>query len=225
MNMNLEMIRTVKNAQFIKYVLRFGIACTFLGHGMNALSIKQNWIPLLTVYGFSVEQSRMIMPLIGILDVIVALLVLIYPIRIVIRWAIFWTFLTALTRFIAGEGVWEFIERGANWTAPLSLLLLNALPAKEKVSNFNRKNLQKIARQKISINNFLSLFLLICTIPVCAQTNVNTTTIYFLQPVLTQTARNDQSILQLKEIHGVYDKERNFITLSNHCPRFTLQAA
>jgi hypothetical protein len=162
MNINLGMIKIVKNAQFIKYVLRFGIACTFLGHGMNAIAIKQNWIPLLTVYGFSVEQSRMIMPLIGILDVIVALLVLIYPVRIVIRWAIFWTFSTALTRFIAGEGVWEFIERGANWTVPLALLLLNELPAKEKVSNFNRKNLQKIARQKISINNFLSLLLLIC---------------------------------------------------------------
>jgi hypothetical protein len=158
MKINLGMIRIIKNVELIKYVLRFGIACTFLGHGMNAIGIKQNWIPLLTVYGFSVEQSRMIMPLIGILDVIVALLVLIYPIRIVIRWAIFWTFSTALTRFIAGEGVWEFIERGANWTTPLALLLLNELPFKEKVESFNRKSIQKIARQKISINNFLSLF-------------------------------------------------------------------
>jgi hypothetical protein len=170
MKIDFKMIRVVKNAELIKYILRFGIACTFLGHGMNAIAIKQNWIPLLTVYGFSVEQSRMIMPLIGILDVIVALLVLIYPVRIVIRWAIFWTFSTALTRFIAGEGVWEFIERAANWTAPLALLLLNELPAKEKISNFNRKNLQKIARQKISINNFLSFFLLICMLSVHAQT-------------------------------------------------------
>jgi hypothetical protein len=105
-----------------------------------------------------VEQSRMLMPLIGILDVIVALLVLIYPMRFVIRWAIFWAFSTALTRFIAGEGVWEFIERGANWVAPLALLLLNDLPAKEKVENFNRKEIRKIAKQKISINNFLSSF-------------------------------------------------------------------
>jgi hypothetical protein len=163
MNTNFGMFRIIKNTQLLKYILRFGIACTFLGHGINAIAVKQNWIPLLTVYGFSVEQSRMIMPLIGILDVIVALLVLIYPMRMVIRWAIFWTFSTALTRFIAGEGVWEFIERGANWAAPLALLLLNELPVKEKTMNFNRKEIQKIARQKISINNFLSfLFLFLC---------------------------------------------------------------
>lgn len=168
MKTNFGMFRIIKNVQLIKYILRFGIACTFIGHGMNAIAIKQNWIPLLTVYGFSVEQSRMIMPLIGILDVIVALLVLFYPMRVVIRWAIFWTFSTALTRFIAGEGVWEFIERGANWTAPLALLILNELPAKEKIEKFNRKDILKIARQKISINNFLSFFLLlICTLPVC----------------------------------------------------------
>lgn len=159
MNTLYGMLRIVKNTQLIKYILRFGIACTFVGHGMNAIAVKPNWIPLLTVYGFSVEQSRMIMPVIGILDVIVALLVLIYPMRMVIRWAIFWTFSTALTRVIAGEGVWEFIERGANWTAPLALLLLNELPAKENVQTINRKELQKIARHKISINNFLSFFL------------------------------------------------------------------
>jgi hypothetical protein len=158
MNTNFGMLNIIKNTQLVKYILRFGIACTFLGHGMTAISVKPNWIPLLTVYGFSVEQSRMIMPLIGIWDVIVALLVLIYPMRVVIRWAIFWTFSTALTRVIAGEGVWEFIERGANWAAPLALLVLNELPAKEKVENFNRKEVQKIAKQKMSINTFLSFF-------------------------------------------------------------------
>jgi hypothetical protein len=158
MNTNFGMFRIIKNTQLVKYILRVGIACTFFGHGITAIGVKPNWIPLLTVYGFTVEQSRMLMPLIGILDVIVALLVLIYPMRFVIRWAIFWAFSTALTRFIAGEGVWEFIERGANWVAPLALLLLNDLPAKEKVENFNRKEIRKIAKQKISINNFLSSF-------------------------------------------------------------------
>lgn len=110
---------------FINYMLRVGVACTFLGHGMNAMAIKQNWIPLLTVYGFSKEQAILLMPIIGTMDIIVALLVLIRPFRAVVLWAIFWTFATALTRFIAGEAIWEFIERAANWSAPLALYLLS----------------------------------------------------------------------------------------------------
>lgn len=119
--------QTLKMLNFIKYMLRIGVACTFIGHGMNAVAIKQNWIPLLTVYGFSAEQAKIIMPWIGVLDIFVALLVLIHPFRAVIIWAIFWTFATALTRVIAGEGVWEFIERAANWSVPLALLLLTQL--------------------------------------------------------------------------------------------------
>ena len=110
---------------FINYMLRVGVACTFLGHGMNAMAIKQNWIPLLTVYGFSKEQAVMLMPIIGVMDIIVAFLLLIHPFRAVLLWAIFWTFATALTRFIAGEAIWEFVERAANWSAPLALYLLS----------------------------------------------------------------------------------------------------
>lgn len=119
--------QTFKVLRFTKYMLRIGVACTFTGHGMNALAIKEHWIPLLTVYGFSVEQAKILMPWIGVLDIFVALLVLIRPFRAVVIWAIFWTFATALTRVIAGEGVWEFIERAANWSAPLALLLITNL--------------------------------------------------------------------------------------------------
>src|SRR3569832_708455 len=104
---------------FTKYMLRIGMACTFIGHGMNALALKPNWIPLLTVYGFSVKQAMMLLPWIGALDILVALLVLIHPFPAVVVWAIFWTLATAFTRCIAGEGVWEFIERAANWSVPL----------------------------------------------------------------------------------------------------------
>lgn len=124
---NISTNQTLKVLNFIKYMLRIGVACTFIGHGMNAMTIKQNWIPLLTVYGFSVEQAKILMPWIGVLDIFVALLVVIHPFRAVVIWAIFWTFATALTRVIAGEGVWEFIERAANWSAPLALLLLTNL--------------------------------------------------------------------------------------------------
>lgn len=119
----------------VKYILRLGIACTFVGHGMNAISVKLNWIPLLTVYGFSVEQAKMLLPLIGMLDIFVAIMILIFPTRKILIWAIFWTFATALTRFIAGEKIWEFIERAANWSSPLVLLLLSNFKMVNKTIN------------------------------------------------------------------------------------------
>ena len=69
-----------------------------------------------------------ILTIIGGLDIILAILVLIKPIRIALIWAVFWGFLTALIRPIAGEPIWDFVERFTNIGAPLALLLLIGLP-------------------------------------------------------------------------------------------------
>ena len=108
----------------VKTFLRIGIFGTFLGHGINAIIVKASWIHLITAFGFSNEFAIQIMPYIGVLDVLIALSVLIYPIRVVLIWAVFWAFITALSRPISGEPYIEFIERSANWVAPLVLLLL-----------------------------------------------------------------------------------------------------
>jgi hypothetical protein len=148
--------------KYITYMLRVGIACIFIGHGMNAIAIKQNWIPLLTVYGFSVEQATMVMPWIGILDIVVALLVLIHPFRAVVVWAIFWTFVTALTRLIAGEGIWEFIERAGNWSAPLALFLISKMETShQQVKSMTPSNIRKEETTLIlAFKNFLFSLLL-----------------------------------------------------------------
>ena len=65
---------------------------------------------------------------IGLADLTVALIVLIKPIRIVLLWATFWGFWTALLRPMVGEPIWDFIERWANWGAPLALLILISWP-------------------------------------------------------------------------------------------------
>lgn len=109
----------------VKTFLRIGIFGTFLGHGINAILVKASWIHLITAFGFSNEFAIQVMPFIGVLDVIIALSVLIYPIRIVLIWAIFWAFITALSRPISGEPYIEFIERSANWVTPLVLLFLS----------------------------------------------------------------------------------------------------
>jgi len=113
-----------KSFQIIKWVLKIGVFGIFLGHGIYAIQVNQAWVPFLVKVGFSNDISLQIMPYIGYLDIIVAVSVLIKPLRIILIWAIFWAFLTALMRPIAGGSILDFIERAGNWATPLALLLL-----------------------------------------------------------------------------------------------------
>jgi hypothetical protein len=112
---------------YVEYILRIGAFATFLGHGIFAFSVKLQWITYLMTVGFSRETSIQIMPYIGILDFIIAFFLLIKPFKAVIIWAFIWTLLTALMRPISGESIWEFVERGANWSVPLALFFIKSI--------------------------------------------------------------------------------------------------
>lgn len=72
-----------------------------------------------------------ILLVIGILDILFALLVLLRPIRVVLLWMAFWGLWTALVRWPFGpDPFWDFVERWANWGAPLALLLILGWPKK-----------------------------------------------------------------------------------------------
>ena len=107
------------------WALRIGVAGEFLGHGVLALQGKADWIGWFTKFGVSDQgTAATLLTLVGFLDVCVALIVLIKPIRPVLLWAIFWGFWTALLRPIVGMPIWDFVERFANWGAPLALYFL-----------------------------------------------------------------------------------------------------
>jgi hypothetical protein len=108
-------------ASRVEWVLRVGVFGTFLGHGLMAVAVNPGWIPYLTTLGISAGQARIIMPIIGSIDVVVALWVLLKPNKYVILWAVFWAFATALIRPISGELFLAFVERAANWAVPLAL--------------------------------------------------------------------------------------------------------
>lgn len=112
------------NLKHITYLLRLAIFLMFLGHGMFAIKGNPGWLVYLETVGFSLETSKKLITIIGFLDVIVAFIILLKPIKFVILWALFWTFSTALIRPISGESIWAFVERGANWIVPLILYLL-----------------------------------------------------------------------------------------------------
>ncbi len=121
-----------KKTTLVEWILRIGVFGTFLGHGMFAFGVKQGWIPLITAFGFSEPTAISLLPLIGIADIVTAFFALLYPLRIVLMWATLWAFMTGLSRPIAGDPIWDFVERSANWAAPLALLLLQGFPKKIK---------------------------------------------------------------------------------------------
>lgn len=121
------------NSKITDWVLRIAIAGEFVGHGVFALQGKQQWIGWISkMLGIEAGLATQLLLVIGILDLLVALTILVKPIRIVLLWAVFWGFWTALLRPIVGEPIWDFIERWANWGAPLALLLLYGWPSSMK---------------------------------------------------------------------------------------------
>ncbi|OGZ53668.1 MAG: hypothetical protein A3B25_01325 [Candidatus Ryanbacteria bacterium RIFCSPLOWO2_01_FULL_48_26] len=117
------------NTKLVSWILRVSVAGEFIGHGVFALQGKADWIKWIgQLIGTDPAMSSQLLLWVGALDIAVALIILIRPIPIVLLWATFWGFWTALVRPLVGLPVWDFIERWANWGAPLALLLLIGWP-------------------------------------------------------------------------------------------------
>ena len=136
----------MNNSKLIEWILRIGVAGEFIGHGLFAtglmpdakimifsapLSIPQKaqwvgWIHQMT--GIDMALAAQLLFFVGLFDLFVAFLVLVKPVRIALLWAAFWGFWTALVRPLVGEPIMDFIERWANWAAPLALLMLRGWP-------------------------------------------------------------------------------------------------
>lgn len=112
------------NRTIVDMILRIGVFGTFLGHGILALQVNPAWIRFLLMAGFTSEQAQIVMPMIGTLDIVLAIWVLFKPNKYILIWMVFWAFLTALMRPLSGASLLQFVERSANWAAPLALLYL-----------------------------------------------------------------------------------------------------
>ena len=117
------------DAKKIEWVLRLGVAGEFIGHGVFALQGKPAWIGWFGNFGVTDPAlAAKLLFLVGLTDLTVATFILVKPVRVVLLWAVIWGFWTALLRPLVGEPVWDFVERWANWSAPLALLLLIGWP-------------------------------------------------------------------------------------------------
>lgn len=119
----------MNNTKLIEWVLRIAVAGEFIGHGVFALQGKKDWIGWFAKFGVSdAGLATQLLFVVGLMDILVALIVLVKPIRVALLWAVVWGFWTALLRPLVGMPIWDFIERWANWGAPLALLLMVGWP-------------------------------------------------------------------------------------------------
>ena len=118
------------NKKSIEWVLRVAVFGEFLGHGVFALQGKPQWVAWIQQFGIITdpESAQNFLYLIGWTDIIGAFVILLYPFPFILLAAAFWGFFTALVRPLVGEPIWDFVERWANWGAPLALLLLRSWP-------------------------------------------------------------------------------------------------
>lgn len=126
-------LKEERNSKIIEWVLRIALFGEFLGHGIFAIQLKPRFLEMLTAFtGITGSLANNLMVGIGIMDIIVAIFALVYPFRLMLIWASLWGFLTGLARPIAGDPIWDFVERWPNWGIPLALLYLRGFPKKLK---------------------------------------------------------------------------------------------
>jgi hypothetical protein len=105
-------------------ILRTGAALCFIGHGAFGFITKAAWLPYFAVVGIPESWAWRLMPAIGAMDVVAGMAVLFAPRRLPLIYMVIWAAWTALLRPLAGESVFEALERAGNYGVPLSFLLL-----------------------------------------------------------------------------------------------------
>jgi hypothetical protein len=118
---------TNSNAQKMHYVLRIATAMCFIGHGAFGIITKPVWCNYFAVFGIGRNMAYQLMPVVGMVDIIMGITMLFYPVRAVAGWLVMWGAVTASLRPVSGEPFAEMIERAGNFGVPLALLLLHGI--------------------------------------------------------------------------------------------------
>ncbi len=107
-----------------EWCLRIGAAACFVGHGAFGILQKEGWLTYFGIFGIDRELARVLMPVVGSIDIVAGIAVLISPRPIVLAYMAIWGVWTALLRPLAGESVFETLERAGNYGVPMALLVL-----------------------------------------------------------------------------------------------------
>ena len=114
------------NTKTMEWILLIAVAGEFLGHGVFAIQGKEGWFKYFEPFGITDPGTITTLLLaVGTVDLLLALLVLLKPIRLAVLWMAVWGLFTAMIRWPIGPyPVWDFVERLANWGAPLVLYMM-----------------------------------------------------------------------------------------------------
>eukprot|EP00941_MAST-03F_sp_MAST-3F-sp1_P005502 g5502.t1 len=107
----------------VELILRVGCFGCFLGHGWIAAWKLEfgSWGKFMEAAGFRESEAQILMPLIGCMDLVLALITLLRPMELITAWMVVWALSTAIVRpFTAGlhrsinpfdQAIWGFVER------------------------------------------------------------------------------------------------------------------
>lgn len=119
---------TISATSVAYWTLRVGAALCFIGHGAFGFITKAAWLPYFAVAGIPESWAWHLMPIVGAVDVIAGMAVLFAPRGLPLVYMTVWALWTALLRPLAGESVFETLERAGNYGVPFALLLLAGFP-------------------------------------------------------------------------------------------------
>jgi hypothetical protein len=117
---------TERRASAISWTLRVATALLLIGHGGFDFAMHKDWSSYTAAIGIARNTLEVhpLRPLAGWLEAALGLLVLGWPGRGLLIFVFAWKLGTEALRPLAGEPIWEFIERGGSYGAPLALAAL-----------------------------------------------------------------------------------------------------
>src|SRR5271156_5466966 len=119
-----SLIPPFQQEEKVHYTLRLAVAMCFIGHGAFGIITKPIWCNYFAVFGVGKNTALVLMPWLGSFDILLGIIMLVYPMRAIPMWLVLWGLITASLRPLSGEPFAELIERAGNFGAPLTLLLL-----------------------------------------------------------------------------------------------------
>jgi len=107
----------------IFWLFRVSVLMEFVGHGAFGIITKASWVPYFGVFGIDRATAYRLMPVIGTVDISMAVLGFLSPRRALLAYMAFWGLFTATLRPLAGESFWEVLDRAGNYGVPFAFLL------------------------------------------------------------------------------------------------------
>jgi hypothetical protein len=117
---------TEGRASVICWTLRVTTALLLIGHGGFDFAMHKDWSSYAAAIGINpgTLEGHPLRPLAGWFECALGLLVLSWPWCGLLIFVFAWKLGTEALRPLAGEPIWEFIERGGSYGAPLALAWL-----------------------------------------------------------------------------------------------------